>query len=198
MIKVGLTGGIGSGKSTVTAFLKERLIPVIDADIVSREVLKIYPELLNKLKEEFGEKYFDEVGNLKRRELGNFVFVHQLERVKLEEIILPYIKKEINKRLENYRSLKVNICVVDAPTLIETGLDEEMDVNILVYVDEATQIYRVMKRDNMKEVAVKDRIKAQIPLEEKKKHVDFVIDNSGTTDNTERQLEKVLSSIEII
>lgn len=198
MIKVGLTGGIGSGKSTVSRLLKEKSIPVIDADKISREVLEGYPEIAEEIKKQFGSEFFYENNKLKRRELGNYIFKNEDKRLKLEEIIIPYIKKEINRRLELCNSLKEKICVVDAPTLIESGLYNDMDLNILVWTDRTTQIKRVMERDKMEEGDVLNRINAQMTLEEKKQFVDVVIDNSFDLESTEKQLDKILSSIDVL
>ncbi|EES90680.1 dephospho-CoA kinase [Clostridium botulinum C] len=195
MIKVGLTGGIGSGKSTVSNILKSKNIPIIDADLISREVLYIYPEVLEEIKNIFGEEFIDEKGNLKRRELGNYIFGNNLLRKKLENLIIPYIKKEIFKRVDEYSNLHKRICIIDAPTLIEHHINESMDINILVWVDKKTQIERVKTRDNMSEEEVLQRINSQMSLEEKSKYVDFTIDNSGDLDTTKEEINKILEKV---
>lgn len=198
MLKVGLTGGIGSGKSTVARMFKEKSIPVIDADVIAREVLNIYPELLEEIKKEFGRGFFDEDEKLLRRKLGDYVFASDIRRKKLEEIVMPYIKKDIFKHIKLYEDLKENICVLDAPILIETGINADMDLNVLVWVDRETQIKRVMDRDKMTLEQVINRINAQMTLEEKKKYVDVVIDTSVSIEYTESQVEKLLTSINIL
>ncbi|SKA75251.1 dephospho-CoA kinase [Clostridium sp. USBA 49] len=195
MIKIGLTGGIGSGKSTVSNILKGYGYPIIDADIIARDILFKYPETLYNIKIQFGEKFFDEKGNLKRRELGNYVFKEQSLKQKLEDITLPYIKKEIFDQIEQYNKKGAKLCIVDAPTLIEVGLHKYMDYNILVWVDENTQIKRVKYRDLLSEDLIKDRIKMQMPLDKKKNYVDFIIDNTKTLIHTKEQVEEVLKKI---
>lgn len=195
MIKIGLTGGIGSGKSTVSKMLIEKNIPIVDADIISREILSLYPETLDSIKNIFGAKFIDERGELKRRELGNFIFKSSELRKKLEEILIPYIKKEIFLRVEKYDKIGKKICVVDAPTLIEHSINKEMDVNILVWVDRNVQIKRVMNRDKLKEDQVMHRINSQMRLEDKKKEVDYIIDNSKDINFTKEQLEDILVEI---
>lgn len=195
MIKIGLTGGIGSGKSTVSKILKEYNIPVIDADIIARDILLKYPKVLEDIKFQFGEAFFDERGSLKRRELGNYVFKEKSRKEKLEAITLPYIIKEIFDCIEKYNREGAKLCIVDAPTLIEVGLYKYMDYNILVWTDESTQIKRVKERDLLSEELILDRIKMQVSLDEKKNYVDFVIDNTQTIIHTKEQIKTVLKRI---
>jgi dephospho-CoA kinase len=192
MLKVGLTGGIGSGKSTVSSMIKEFGIEVIEADIIAREVLDIYPEIKKNITESFGSHFFDFEGNLLRRKLGDFIFHYPEERIKLEKIIIPYIIKEIFKRFDLIEKKGVKLCVLDAPTLIEQGLDKELDMNILVWVDKNIQIERLKKRDFLSEEQIIDRINAQMSIEEKKKYVNFVVDNCGTLESTREQIEGIL------
>jgi len=197
MMKVGLTGGIGSGKSTVSNMFKDRQIPVIDSDLVAREVLNIYPQILQNIKEEFGEQFVDENGSLRRKEFGSYIFEKESRVKKLDEIMIPYIKKEVYARVEQYNKDGVNICIVDAPTLIEHNINEKMDANILVWVDRDTQIERIKKRDLLEDREIQNRINAQMSLEEKKKFVNFVIDNSKDIGNTKHQFEMVLEELKV-
>lgn len=195
MLKVGLTGGIGSGKSTVSSILKEKGIAVIDADVVSREVHALYPELTRKIKLSFGEGFYDADGNLKRKELGNYIFQNPGERKKLEDIVLPYIIREIFIRLQEYAKKGESWCILDAPTLIEQGLHQQMNFNILVWVDRQTQIERVMRRDGLTEQQVISRINAQMSLDRKKEFADFIIDNSKDLLTTRNQVERILAEL---
>lgn len=195
MITVGLTGGIGSGKSTVSRMLREKNIPVVDADIIARDVLEIYPELLEEIKKVFGAGFIGNDGKLKRRELGNYIFKDKNLKEQLESIMLPYIIAEIFNKIREYSNLGERICIVDAPTLIEHSIHEKMDLNILVWVNKDTQIQRVIQRDNMDLEQVHNRINSQIPLEDKKDKVDFIIDNSKSLIETKDQLENILRKI---
>lgn len=195
MIRVGLTGGIGSGKSTVTKYLLEKGLKVIDADIISREVLDIYNSILDEIREAFGGEVFNEDNTLNRKKLGNTVFSHKKKREKLESIMIPYIKKEIFNRIHKCEEEGESICLLDAPTLMENNLQHNMDYNVLVWVDRETQIKRVIKRDELQREEVINRINAQMSLEEKRKEADFVIDNRGSVEETINQVEEILRKI---
>lgn len=195
ILKIGLTGGIGSGKSTVSTIIENKGIPVVDADLVARDVLYIYPEILQQVREIFGEKFTNEQGELKRREFGNFIFKYKDKRVAYEKIIMPFIIKETFNRIHNIEQQGNKMCVLDAPTLIEQGLYKDMDFNILVWVDKNTQMSRVMERDNLDKQQVMNRIASQISMEHKSKLVDFIIDNSKDLNNTKLQIDEILGFI---
>ena len=192
MIKIGLTGGIGSGKSTVSSILISNGFKVIDADLVAKQVLIIYPEILEKIKDEFGQGYFDWRGEFKRKEFGNHIFRFPKLRIKYEQIIMPYIIKEIEEAFKRYEENGEKIIVLDAPTLIENGLHKDMDYVILVYVDPKIQVQRVKSRDRLSNENVNSRIDSQMQLEEKKKFANIIIDNNGDLSNTQKQVEGII------
>lgn len=196
MLKIGLTGGIGSGKSTVSKILIDEGIKIIDADKIARSVLIKYPGILNEIVNHFGNKYLNEDGTLNRRKFGSFIFSNDNRRNEYESIILPYIFKDVWDEFKFLEDNNVKVAVLDAPTLIETQMYKHMDVNILVWVDIQTQFKRVSTRDLLSRDEVAKRIKSQMPLEDKKKYVNFVIDNSKDLVNTENQVKKILSEIE--
>jgi dephospho-CoA kinase len=198
MLKVGLTGGIGSGKSTVSSIFKELDVTIIDADIIARDVLTIYPNISLKIKNAFGELFFDHEGKLKRKELGNLIFGNEEKRKTLENIVIPYIKKEIFKKIEEYNISGSRICIIDAPTLIEQGLNKEMDYNILIWIDRNNQISRIRKRDKLNDLEITKRIDSQIPLDIKKEFVDFVIYNNLDLVNTRKQVIEVLKILKAL
>ncbi|MGL5415637.1 MAG: dephospho-CoA kinase [Clostridium sp.] len=193
MLKIGLTGGIGTGKSTVSSIFKEENIDIIDADVISREVLITYPEILEKVRVNFGEGFFDWRGDFRRKEFGNHIFRFPSQRVKYENIIMPYIKEEILKEIEKLKKKKKKIIIIDAPTLIETGLHEEMDYVILVVADSQTQIGRVKRRDGLNNHDVVNRINAQMPLDKKREFADIIVDNDRELEKTKEQVLDIIT-----
>ena len=198
MIKIGLTGGIGSGKSTVSFMLKEAGFEIVDADIIAKEVLVKYPEILEKVKVEFGAGFFDWRGEFRSKEFGNHIFRFPKQRKKYEEIILPYIKNEINDKLEELEKKKTSIVILDAPTLIENDLHKEMDYVILVWVDNNTQIQRVRSRDSLMREDAINRINSQMPLDIKKDFANIVIENNDTLAKTKEQVDLLIEFLRSI
>lgn len=198
MLKIGLTGGIGSGKSTVSDYLKQLGFEVIDADVISREVLNIYPEIIKNIRIQFGEEFFDCKGTLDRRKFGNYLFKNKNKLLEYEAIILPKIEMEIFTRLEQMEEKGKAVCFLDAATLIEKHLHNKMDKNILIWVDSKTQIKRISKRDNMDLENVSQRINSQMNLDEKRKYVDYIVDNSNGLENTKSQVSNILIELGII
>ncbi|EGT3615181.1 dephospho-CoA kinase [Clostridium perfringens] len=192
MIKVGLTGGICSGKSTISSMIKDTGIPVIDADIIAREVLEKYPDILLRVRVTFGDHFFDWRGDFRRREFGNHIFRFPKERLKYEEIIMPYIKDEIAIKLDEYEKLGTKLVVVDGATLIENNMHEDMDMVVLVWVDKNSQIERIGFRDKLSKGEAINRINSQLSLEKKKEHANLVIDNSSNLMKTKEQIDDLL------
>ena len=195
MIKVGLTGGISTGKSTVSLMLKESKFNIIDADIISREVLVKYPEILEKVRAQFGEGFFDWRGDFRRKEFGNHIFRFPKQRVKYEEIIMPYIKKEIFSEIDRLEKKGEKIVIVDAPTLIETKLNEEMDFVVLVSVDHSTQLQRLKARDKLSNNDALNRINSQMPLDKKKEVCNIIIENNKDLLYTKEQVDDFIDFI---
>ena len=184
MIKIGLTGGIGSGKSTVSFMLKEAGFNVIDADTIAKEVLVKYPEILEMVKINFGSGFFDWRGEFRRKEFGG--------------IILPYIKREIYEKIDYYEKKNADIIILDAPTLIENELHKDMDYVILVWVDSNTQIQRVRARDALARDEAINRINSQMPLERKRDFANIIIENNDTLPKTKAQVDLLIEFLKSI
>lgn len=198
MIKIGLTGGIGSGKSTVSTMLKEAGLPIIDADIIAKNVLEKYPEILEKVKIDFGVGFFDWRGQFRRKEFGNHIFRFPKQRIKYESIILPYIMREIEEELNSLEKKGEKKVIVDAPTLIENDLHKDMDYVILVWVDSNTQLQRVRSRDSLSREDAINRINAQMPLDKKKDFSNIIIENNDTLLKTKVQVESLVEFLKAI
>ncbi|GKX66828.1 dephospho-CoA kinase [Inconstantimicrobium mannanitabidum] len=198
MIKIGLTGGIGTGKSTVSMMLKDANFKIIDADTIAKDVLKKYPQILNEVRVKFGTGFFDWRGEFRRREFGNHIFRFPKERIKYEELVMPYILKEINSEFDKYNKSGEKLVILDAPTLIENNFHENMDFIVLVWVDINTQIGRVKERDKLPNNDIINRINAQMSLEQKKDFADFLINNSGSLVDTKIEVEKLIEYFNLL
>ncbi|MBY6931591.1 dephospho-CoA kinase [Clostridium botulinum] len=195
MIKIGLTGGIGTGKSTISNIFRNENFNIIDADIIAREVLQKNPEILDVIRSEFGSGFFDWRGEFRRKEFGNHIFKFPKQRVRYESIIMPYIKQEINNALSVYEKKGKKVVIIDAPTLIENNMHKEMDYVILVCAENSTQIKRVRDRDNLSKMEIVSRINSQMSLTEKKNFANIIIDNNGDLIETQKQVYDLIDYI---
>lgn len=189
---VGLTGGIASGKSTVADMFKQLNIPVIDADKIAREVVLPGEKTYDKIVKTFGEAVLHEDQTLNRKKLGEIIFADEAKRKQLNALIHPAIRKRMLKRRDQYIAEREPCIVLDIPLLFESKLTHFVEKVIVVYIDEATQLERLMQRDGLNEKEAKQRIQAQLPLKEKAKLADGVIDNHGTIEETRTQLLNLL------
>ncbi|ACD23653.1 dephospho-CoA kinase [Clostridium botulinum] len=195
MIKIGLTGGIGTGKSTISDIFRSENFNIIDADVIAREVLQKNPQILDVIRNEFGTGFFDWRGEFRRREFGNHIFKFPKQRVKYESIIMPYIKEAINNAINSYEKKGDKVVIIDAPTLIENNMHEEMDYVVLVCAENSAQIKRVRDRDNLSKIEVVSRINAQMSLNEKKNFANVIIDNNGDLIETQKQVYDLIDYI---
>ena len=198
MIKIGLTGGIGTGKSTVSSILKGEKFKVIDADEIAKEVIAKNPQILEAVHAQFGAGFFDWKGEFRRKEFGNHIFRFPKQRVKYENIIMPYIKKTLEANIKAYEKKGEKIVIIDAPTLIENNLHTEMDYIILVYADNSVQIQRVMNRDKLTKAETISRINSQMSMEEKKEHANIIIDNNNDLIDTQKQVYDLIDFIKLL
>ena len=189
---IGLTGSIGTGKSMIANKMIELGIPIVDADIIAREVVEPGKEAHQKIVETFGEGILHEDKTLNRPALGEIVFSDEAKRGQLNEIIHPAIRTEMLKQRDAYVAENVPALVMDIPLLFESKLTHYVEKIIVVYVSEETQLERVMARDESTEEAALQRINSQIPVKEKAEQADAVIDNNGTREASYEQLFEIL------
>ncbi len=190
---IGITGGIGSGKSTVSDIIKKNNFPVIDCDEISRELTQKDNTVLDEIRRCFGTSVFDDNGNLLRQELANIVFSDSSKKKILEDIVVTRIFEFVQDDLSKHRSLGTKLVFIDAPLLIETGLNRLCDVCVLVTADIETRINRVEKRDGISRDRVLERISNQMPESEKKAVADELIDNSGSIEYLNNSVERLIN-----
>jgi dephospho-CoA kinase len=193
---VGLTGGIGTGKSTVSAVLRALGAVVIDADVLARDVVAPGEPALAQIVAEFGAGVLRADGTLDRKALGGVVFADPAKRKRLEAITHPRIRERFARRLAELTAHGFHgIVFFDAPVMIESGNHKNMDRLVVVVADEVTQIARLTARDGMTRDEALSRIRSQMPLSEKAKLADYVIDNSGARATTEKQTKRVYAAL---
>ncbi|MGE5579552.1 MAG: dephospho-CoA kinase [Bacillota bacterium] len=190
---IGLTGGIASGKSTVSEILAGLGAVIIDADVLSREVTMPGSQGLRRIREAFGDKVIATDGTLDRRKLGTIIFRDEASRQYLNSIIHPLVIQRTEQELrrlqeEARKSGKSIVAVVDAPLLIEAGVDVICDEVWVVAVSRETQAERLMKREGYTLGEALSRIDAQMPLSEKEKRATHIINNEGTRDQTRERV----------
>lgn len=190
---IGLTGGIGTGKSTVSAYLRENGFAIIDADQIARQVVEPGTPLLAELSREFGTDVLTEGGSLDRKALAAIVFADAEKRKKLDSLTHDKILQKIQEQIETYKATAAHRgIVIDAPLLFETGLDEKCQKTWLVTAKQDIRIARVCARDDMTAEEVVARIQNQMGDEEKKKRADQVIENSGTIRELKQQIQDLI------
>ncbi|MFW8052026.1 dephospho-CoA kinase [Vagococcus fluvialis] len=190
---LGLTGGISSGKSTVSNYFLEKEIPVIDADLVAKEVVEPRTPGLARVVAHFGSKILTPSGELDRKALGNIVFNDGQKREDLNQILHGEIGEVIEKRINDLKQEGKELIVLDIPLLFEADYESECDEIMTVFVSEETQKERLMKRDDINEEAALAKINSQMSLIDKALKSDVIIDNEGTIENTLLQVDRWLS-----
>ena len=198
---IGLTGGIGTGKSTVSRKLRERGYPVIDLDVISREVIE-YPEVINELIRNFGIEILESQNNISgkksisRNKLRQTVFKEEKKVSVLNSIMHPPIVEEMRRQVENLKK-NYKTVFVEVQLLFEAKLEKEFDIIVLVYADKKTQLERVLKRDGRKEEEVQQIINAQMDMTEKRRLSNYIIENNGNSEMLDLEIEKFIKKLGI-
>lgn len=190
MLLVGLTGGIGSGKSTVSRMLGARGAVVFDADLLARQAVAPGTPGHEAVVARFGPHILAPGGDIDREALASIVFADPAARRDLEAIVHPEVRRMFAEASETYRDTDA-VVVLSAPLLVETGMHTAFDVLIVVSATERTQIERLMRDRGMSEEKIRARIAVQAPLEAKAAVADILIDNEGTLEELERQVNRV-------
>ena len=197
-VVIGLTGGIGTGKSTVSQILKEKKFPVIDLDIISHEVIK-FPKVVEKIVENFGKEVleYNNTGNwiISREKLGRVIFGNREKRVILNSIMHPEILHIMREKILECKK-ENKIIFVEIQLLFEVQWEKEFDYILLVSAEKETQIKRILSRDNRSKEEALSIINSQMSLDEKKKRSDYVIENDGNIQDLEKKVDDFLKKIE--
>ena len=193
---IGLTGGIACGKSTISRMLVEHSIPVIDADVIARDVVKSGSSGLKSIAHEFGEDVLLEDGNLDRRKLGQKVFGNPELLRKLEEITHPLIREETRRRRRTLEDMNTPLAVYDVPLLYETKAEDQFDGVIVVSCTKEQQKERLRRRNQWSESEIEMRIASQIPIQFKEGQADFIIFNNKDEQHLLREFDRLLAWLE--
>lgn len=185
---IGLTGGIGTGKSTVSEYLASKGFEIVDADLIARQIVQPGSPLLDRIAETFGSQFILPDGSLDRKALGAYVFKDNQRKKQLDDIMMGSIVSTIR---ENIAGAEGKV-IVDAPLLFEVGLDADVEAVWLVDAADEIRIKRVCARDNISAQQVADRIKNQMPQSEKAAKSDEIIDNSGSEEELYQQIDRLI------
>jgi len=199
MLLVGLTGGIATGKSTVSGMLRDAGLPIVDADVVAREVVEPGTTTLEKIKLAFGPSVIDN-GVLNRRRLGDIVFSNSQELARLNDIMQPAISRAMADKINFWRMQQVPILILDVPLLFERHYEKDgkIDKIIVVATDEATQLERLKLRNQLSDLQARNRIRSQLPLKDKVAQADYVIDNNQDQKSLTQQVAALIENLKEI
>jgi dephospho-CoA kinase len=198
MLKIAITGGAGSGKSTVARMFRDLGAQVLDADEAARNAVAVGTPAWQELRRAFGPEYFREDGELDRANLARRVFADPAERRRLDEIVHPQVAREIKARLTDLERQGTPLVLVEVPLLFEAGLEKAYNRIIVVYVDEADQRQRLGDRDRRAPEEIAGMLQAQLPLKDKVSRADYMVDNRGPLSNTLAQVKNIWGELQKI
>jgi dephospho-CoA kinase len=195
VLKVGLTGGIACGKTVVRRRLEERGIPTLDADAVVHRLLQSGTDVTRRIAERFGKGVLASDGSVDRKALGAIVFGDEEARRKLNAIVHPGVWREIERFFEEREKASEPVAVVDAALMIETGSYRRYDRVVVVHCRPELQLERLMARDGLPREDALRRMSAQMPTEEKLPFADFLVDTSGSIEETLKQADDLVANL---
>lgn len=193
---IGLTGGIGTGKSTVSAYLAQKGCKIIDADLISHQMTEAGSPCLAEIRDAFGEEVFLRDGNLDRKKVGRLVFADATKKKTLEQIITRRVIEKTLRILQDCRAQQEDLVVLDAPLLFECGMQRYTDETWLVVCRTETRLRRIAARDGLAEEDIQKRIANQMSTEQKEKLADYIIDNSRDLAWLYAQIDTLLAKSE--
>jgi dephospho-CoA kinase len=196
MRKIALTGGAGTGKSTVAKMFADLGAVVLDADDLAREAVAPGEPAWEALRREWGPEFFQEDGTLNRGKLARCVFGDPAALARLNAIVHPEVTQRLKARLAALEGEGATLVIVEVPLLFETGMEKSYDAVIVVDAPVAEQRARLVARDGRGEGEVTGLLQAQMPLADKRRRADFVVDNSGTLGETRRQVENIWQALQ--
>ncbi len=191
ILKVGLTGNMGCGKSEVRRALSRRGYPTIDADSLAKQIAVSHPEAVREIKARFGDEVYHADGSLNRRLLAQKVFGDADALAALNRILHPRVMQEVERQLQTLAQRGEAIAVIEAALFYETGWDRDMDAMVVVYAPLEDRIRWIMQRDGSTREQILARMAHQMPLEEKVKRADFVIQNTGSLEHLNMEVERL-------
>ena len=192
---IGLTGGIGSGKSTVARSLQEHGFPIVDADLIAREIVEPGQPALAELAKEFGEDILNADGSLDRGLLASRAFTNKDTTQRLNNITHPRINQRTQELFDEARENGAEAVIYDMPLLIDKGLHKDMDATIVVHAAEHVRLERLTTKRGLDADDVRRRINAQIDDETRKQHADILLDNNGTEEDLTKQIADAVDKI---
>lgn len=195
---IGLTGSIASGKSTVAKMLEAYKLPIVDADLVARQVVEPGTDTLQQIAEAFGLEVIAADGAMDRAKVGAIIFHDEEKRAMLNGIIHPAIRAEMLRQRDEHVAKGEQTVIMDIPLLFESKLQHFVEKILVVTVSEENQLERLMKRNGLSLEEARARIATQIPVAEKEALADAVIFNNGTLEETAEQLERILKQWQVI
>lgn len=186
---IGLTGGIGSGKSKVTAVLRHLGASVVDADALTHQIQGRGQPGWEAIRDAYGWSILSPDGEIQRKKLGFLIFRDPKQRIRLNEMIHPLVRQEMAKAIDRNRDQGIGITILDVPLLIEGGMYREVDEVWVVYTDLETQVKRIAQRDGIGREEALKRVTSQMPLEEKIRYAHRVIQNTGTVEQLKEEVQ---------
>ncbi|KAJ7367608.1 dephospho-CoA kinase-domain-containing protein [Mycena albidolilacea] len=196
MLVVGLTGGIATGKSSVSKLLKEKHIPIVDADIIARQVVEPGTPALAKIVSSFGPEILQPDGTLDRKKLGAVIFNDEAKRRTLNSIVHPAVRRALLWGVLGHWVRGHKYCILDVPLLIEGPMWKLVGTVVVVYCSADVQLERLMKRDNSSREDASSRLNSQLPIADKVAYADRVIDNSGSPADLEAHVNSLVQALD--